>query len=307
MKPAVLRPQALRDQQGEVRYYRKEGGTRLAVKMAQATNAALDQVELDPGIGSPAFGKLLGIPGLRTWRVAKFPLLWCYFERGPGACQRSRSRAADGESDADQPATRCNDPPPGCSAERAGKSALLQHGPVLMREHRPESAQRVGRQSGRTWACRVGLTACKPDAPNHRGLWQRLRFGSSTCLFRWKLWPRKSWACRLQCDLPCWIASSPAWMRMLLETLHGTNLLRSGRLNWPTVRFSRHHSTKFWRACGLRRFEDKCAPGGGERADGCSSFLPSRGWPGCCGSFPIGSRTGGHPAVAVHRTRYAYR
>ncbi len=82
MKPAVLRPQALRDQQGEVRYYRKEGGTRLAVKLADATNAALDQIELDPGIGSPALGRLLGIAELRTWRVAKFPLVWCYFERG---------------------------------------------------------------------------------------------------------------------------------------------------------------------------------------------------------------------------------
>ena len=86
MRPAVLRPQALRDQQGEVRHYRKEGGTRVAVKLANATNAALDQIELDPGIGSPKIGellgKLLGIPGLRTWRVAKFPLLWCCFERG---------------------------------------------------------------------------------------------------------------------------------------------------------------------------------------------------------------------------------
>ena len=80
MKPAVLRPQALRDQQGEVRYYRKEGGSRLAVKVAKATNEALDQVEIEPGIGSPRLGKLLGIPGLRTWRVGKFPLLWCYFE-----------------------------------------------------------------------------------------------------------------------------------------------------------------------------------------------------------------------------------
>jgi toxin ParE1/3/4 len=53
----------------------------VAVKLANATNAALDQIELDPGIGSPTLGKLLGIPGLRTWRVAKFPLLWCYFER----------------------------------------------------------------------------------------------------------------------------------------------------------------------------------------------------------------------------------
>lgn len=82
MKPAVLRPQALRDQQGDVRYYRKEGGARVAVRVVKATNAALDQIELDPGIGSPVLGKRLGIPGLRTWQVAKFPLLWCYFERG---------------------------------------------------------------------------------------------------------------------------------------------------------------------------------------------------------------------------------
>ncbi|MBA2723136.1 MAG: type II toxin-antitoxin system RelE/ParE family toxin [Methylibium sp.] len=81
MKPAVLRPQALRDQQGEVRYYRKEGGARVAVRVVKATNAALDQIELDPGIGSPVLGKRLGIPGLRTWQVAKFPLLSCYFER----------------------------------------------------------------------------------------------------------------------------------------------------------------------------------------------------------------------------------
>ncbi len=82
MKPAVLRPQALRDQQGEVRYYRKEGGSRLALRVAKATNEALDQIELEPGMGSPTLGKLLGIAGLRTWRVGKFPLLWCYFERG---------------------------------------------------------------------------------------------------------------------------------------------------------------------------------------------------------------------------------
>jgi len=81
LKPAVLRPQALRDQQIEVRYYRQEAGTRLAMTLVKATNAALDQLEIDPGIGSPTLGKALGIPGLRTWRVARFPLLWFYFER----------------------------------------------------------------------------------------------------------------------------------------------------------------------------------------------------------------------------------
>ena len=82
MKPAVVRPQALRDQQGEVRHRRQAGGTRVAVRVTKATNAALDQIELDPGIGTPTLGKRLGIPGLRTWRVSKFPLLWCYLEFG---------------------------------------------------------------------------------------------------------------------------------------------------------------------------------------------------------------------------------
>jgi toxin ParE1/3/4 len=81
LKPAVLRPQALRDQHDEVRYYRKEGGSRVAVKVVKAINSAPDQIELDPGMGSPTLGMRLGIPGLRTWRVVKFPLLWCYFER----------------------------------------------------------------------------------------------------------------------------------------------------------------------------------------------------------------------------------
>lgn len=54
----------------------------MAVSLVKATNAALDQIELGPGIGSPVLGKRLGSPGLRTWQVAKFPLLWFCFERG---------------------------------------------------------------------------------------------------------------------------------------------------------------------------------------------------------------------------------
>ncbi|HLF31696.1 MAG TPA: type II toxin-antitoxin system RelE/ParE family toxin [Xanthomonadales bacterium] len=81
MKPAFLRPQAKSDRQVEVRYYRKEAGAKVAVRLVVATNAALDQVELDPGIGLSALGKDLGIPDLRCWRVSGFPLLWFYFER----------------------------------------------------------------------------------------------------------------------------------------------------------------------------------------------------------------------------------
>jgi len=81
LKPSTLRPQALCDQQGEVRYHRTEGGTRLAVKVARVTHEALDQLERQPAMGSPTLGKLLGIPRLRTWRVGQLPMLRCYFER----------------------------------------------------------------------------------------------------------------------------------------------------------------------------------------------------------------------------------
>jgi len=59
VKPAFLRPQALRDQQGDVRDDRRHGGARVAVQAAKARLAALDQMERDAGIGSPAIGKRL--------------------------------------------------------------------------------------------------------------------------------------------------------------------------------------------------------------------------------------------------------
>lgn len=39
-------------------------------------------MELEAGVGSPKLGQLLGVPGLRTRRVGRLPLLWCYLERG---------------------------------------------------------------------------------------------------------------------------------------------------------------------------------------------------------------------------------
>lgn len=81
MKPAILRPQALHDREAEIRYYRKEAGSKVAVRLVGAADRALDQIELEPGIGSPVFGDVLGIPELRTWKITKFPLLWFYFER----------------------------------------------------------------------------------------------------------------------------------------------------------------------------------------------------------------------------------
>ena len=47
MKSAILRPQAARDRQAEVRYCRKEAGSKVEVRFVNASNAALDQLEPD--------------------------------------------------------------------------------------------------------------------------------------------------------------------------------------------------------------------------------------------------------------------
>lgn len=81
MKPIRLRPRARRDRRDEVRYYRGEAGPKVAVKLARALQKALEALEHNPAIGSPALGRELGIDGLRTWLVDGFLLTFWYFER----------------------------------------------------------------------------------------------------------------------------------------------------------------------------------------------------------------------------------
>ena len=81
MKPAHLRPQALADRKDSARYYRRVASTRISEDMVIAAREALDQIEQNPGMGSPGIGQQLDIPGLRSWRVSGFPLIWLYFER----------------------------------------------------------------------------------------------------------------------------------------------------------------------------------------------------------------------------------
>lgn len=81
MKPVRLRPRARQDRRDEVRYYRDEAGPRIAARLVKALRRALDALEENPGIGSPALGRAIGIEGLRTWLVDGFPLAFWYFER----------------------------------------------------------------------------------------------------------------------------------------------------------------------------------------------------------------------------------
>ncbi len=81
MKIARLRKAARDDALAEVRYYRTQAGVDVSVRLRNALEESLTQISSNPGIGSPRLGHALSAPGLRTWRVAGFPLALWYFER----------------------------------------------------------------------------------------------------------------------------------------------------------------------------------------------------------------------------------
>lgn len=81
MKHGRLRPQAIFDRKESARYYRRQASPIVAEKVVIAAIKALKHIERNPGIGSPRIGELLDIPGLRSWRLRGFPLVWFYFER----------------------------------------------------------------------------------------------------------------------------------------------------------------------------------------------------------------------------------
>ena len=81
MKRAIPRPQARADLHAEIVHYRKQAGKRIANQLAIAADDAIRHLQQNPGTGSPRIGQTLDIPGLRSWRVSGFPLIWFYFER----------------------------------------------------------------------------------------------------------------------------------------------------------------------------------------------------------------------------------
>ena len=81
MKPAELRPLAEQDLVDAARHYAREGGVVLGERVFDAALASLEPIQRMPGMGSPRLGQLCEIAGLRSWRVAGFPLQWFYFER----------------------------------------------------------------------------------------------------------------------------------------------------------------------------------------------------------------------------------
>jgi toxin ParE1/3/4 len=80
LKQARLRLSAQADLVRDVRYYEQQGGVELADRFFSAARAALRAIQQMPGMGSPRVGQLCDVPGLRTWPVKGFPVMWCYFD-----------------------------------------------------------------------------------------------------------------------------------------------------------------------------------------------------------------------------------
>jgi toxin ParE1/3/4 len=70
-----------RDERDAVAYYAREAGLAVALRFAEALRGIYCSVSEQPGIGSPRYANLLGIEGLRSRKLSRFPFLVFYVER----------------------------------------------------------------------------------------------------------------------------------------------------------------------------------------------------------------------------------
>jgi toxin ParE1/3/4 len=79
-KPVLRRRSALRDTEERVIYYSREAGFDVANRFIDGLEAAYRIIGEGPGLGSPRHGHALGMPGLRSRLVRRFPYLIFYRE-----------------------------------------------------------------------------------------------------------------------------------------------------------------------------------------------------------------------------------
>ncbi|HEY4065689.1 MAG TPA: type II toxin-antitoxin system RelE/ParE family toxin [Burkholderiaceae bacterium] len=80
-KRAVRRARAERDIDAAAEHYFAEGGTPLELRFVAALEAAIRHVATHPATGSARYAVELGVPGLRFWKLKRFPYLIFYVER----------------------------------------------------------------------------------------------------------------------------------------------------------------------------------------------------------------------------------
>ncbi len=80
MKPRALRLAAENDIEKAFVHYLDEAGADTALGFIDEVEAALSHLEEHPGTGSPRYGELCEVPGLRLWLVTRFPYAVVYVE-----------------------------------------------------------------------------------------------------------------------------------------------------------------------------------------------------------------------------------
>ena len=80
-KPVAPRGAAKQDADLIVSGYANEAGVEVALNFIDALEGAYKFIGDNPKAGSPRYGLMLDIPGLRSWRVRDFPHLIFYVER----------------------------------------------------------------------------------------------------------------------------------------------------------------------------------------------------------------------------------
>ena len=80
-KVVVSRERARQDIEAAIDFYLRQGAGTAALDFVEAIENAFGQISRQPGTGSPRYAHELSLPGLRSWRLSRFPYLVFYFER----------------------------------------------------------------------------------------------------------------------------------------------------------------------------------------------------------------------------------
>lgn len=79
-RPVVARGQAELDIDATVDYYLSEDAADAAMGFIDALEQAYKHIGLHAATGSPRYGHELGLPGLRSWPLTRYPYLVFYLD-----------------------------------------------------------------------------------------------------------------------------------------------------------------------------------------------------------------------------------
>jgi len=80
-KPVIPRKLANRDVDEAIAHYLSEGAEPAALRFIDDLEQAYTHVARHPATGSPRYAHELNLPGLRAWRLTRYPYLVFYLER----------------------------------------------------------------------------------------------------------------------------------------------------------------------------------------------------------------------------------